>query len=137
MDYSLLCNILWIFEENMYFAVWDLSASCMSNGSSIKNYSARLILGLLFLLITENMHLKSPILTVDMPTSHLTSPIIILIQTDKYPCSFWYKLSTLIPSNLYSRQSLFLKYPLSSYLHSLLPSLSIPKFKQNSPWIPL
>ena len=50
----------------------------MSNGSSIKNYSARLILGLLFILITENMYLKSPILTVDMPTSHLTSLIIII-----------------------------------------------------------
>lgn len=50
----------------------------MSNGSSIKNYSALLILGLLFLSVTENMYLKSPIVTVDMPISHLTSLIIII-----------------------------------------------------------
>lgn len=51
----------------------------MSNGSSIKNYSALLILGLLFLSVTENMYLKSPIVTVDMPISHLTSLIIFAL----------------------------------------------------------
>lgn len=50
----------------------------MSNGSSIKNYSALLTLCLLFLLVTENMYLKSLIVTVDMPIPHLSSLIIII-----------------------------------------------------------